>query len=784
MPSKFKPTAIWDDFKKSLVEEFTKSGIKPTHTVIQERIRAFNSGLEEKDRLPSNKQIINMDKEIYKLIPGESKPNTEAATEQSIKSRDYVRNMLSLMPEIKDEETKNVSEFVKAMNSMRLLDNEYTDDEKKQLYKAFIEIRDKKDENNQSVYRRDDTKTKQKKIKDEFKKVIEKIQGGAEKNVLLTEQEIEDQINQATERERPEGKERKGKEREEKKKKERDEPTDELTIDDINYQLLAGTSSGNSYDENYEILNENKTLLISEYPSYEDRINAEYFMALGDNSAVTPVSSQSGNLLNRIRNSALYQMEESEMKEREEKKKKERETYNRFSILGEMDEDTDEKTDSKQPTAIQLGSRRGPQRILNINDVGIELLAGVSPTKSEDDNNIIIKNNMERLIRGNPEDKELIKNVYYQASEGLRRVLKTDRQTAVNRRPSETTSTSPILQSTSGGVMGEAIPSRIGNIKITENGPSPPPSSQDIKDPRPPPLTVAQRASALRNFIRRVLGAGGVIASIAAGTIEEDQPTNRRPIPRRPISRLSPPVEAPTTEAPTTEAPTTTTTTRAPRRRIPTTTTTTTQAPTTTTTTQAPTTTTTTQAPTTTTQPPTQAPTTEAPTTRKVESVIDQPIPKSDEKDMERRKFFPQVINPDDEILEQTPSQVLKNQYNLAKFDWINPNNVGGNNENSDNPFYKANNTELALRFLDWKTHVEQAEMEYLKQLPPQISSKIQSQFPRSFSTPAERTSTRLDWLTKNPWQFPSYSSPYNDMTRVDGTNAFINNSILYGLVP
>jgi hypothetical protein len=190
------------------------------------------------------------------------------------------------------------------------------------------------------------------------------------------------------------------------------------------------------------------------------------------------------------------------------------------------------------------------------------------------------------------------------------------------------------------------------------------------------------------------------------------------------------------------------------------------------------------QAPTT--EPPTQAPTTEAPTTRKVESVIDKPItiPKSDEKDMERRKFFPQVINPDDEILEQTPSQVLKNQYNLAKFDWINPNNVGGNNENSDNPFYKSNNTELALRFLDWKTHVEQAEMEYLKQLPPQISSKIQSQFPRSFPTPAERTSTRLDWLTKNPWQFPAYSSPYNDMTRVDGTNAFINNSILYGLVP
>ena len=801
MTSQYVLPAIWKVFENTRIEEYTNKGTKPTQKDIKKLIEDYNVDLKEQDKITSNRQREILAKKIWSQIPGESKPNTEAATAQSQKSKEYLRNMLSIMPEIKDKETKNVSEFVKAMNAMKLLDANYTDDEKKQLYKAFIEIRDKKDEYNRSVYRSYEKKETQKMIRDEFKKAIKKvIKKSTLEEVFFTNQEINDQINQAGEITVQEI-ENEEKENEE---KERDEPTDELPPDDINYQLLAGTSSKNSYDENYSILNDNKALLISDYPSYEDRITAEYFMALGDISAVTPVSSQSGNLLNQIQNSALYQNEDDETTDS-------RQTTDSKKVSG-----LDEKSDSKQPTAITLRRRLGLQRILNINDVKVELISGVSPTKSEDDNYFILKNNMERLIRKNPEDKELIKTAYYQTSYGLRDALKTDRQTAVNvnRRPSGTVLTSPNLQSTSGGLMGEVFPSGMRGIKITEKDPSPPPldrpssdrdrkdpspppldrpsSDRDRKDPSPPPLTAMRRSSAMRNFISRILGASAVIASIAAGTIEEDRPPNRRPIPRRPISRLSPPVETFTTEAPTTEAPTTTTTTRAPRRRIPTTTTTT-QAPTTTTTTQAPTTTTTTQAPTTTTttQPPTQAPTTqapttEAPTTRKVESVIDQPItiPKSDEKDMERRKFFPQVINPDDEILEQTPSQVLKNQYNLAKFDWINPNNVGGNNENSDNPFYKANNTELALRFLDWKTHVEQAEMEYLKQLPPQISSKIQSQFPRSFSTPAERTSTRLDWLTKNPWQFPAYSSPYNDMTRVDGTNAFINNSILYGLVP
>lgn len=743
MPSKFTPTPIWDDFKKRLVEEFTELGIKPTHGVIQERIIAFNNNeLKEGDRLTSDNQIKKMDKAIYDQIPGESKPNTEAATKQVKIVKDYTRNILSIMPEIKDEEKKDVSEFVKAMNSMKLLDIEYTKDQKKQLYNAFIEIRDKKDEYGRSVYR-DDKKTNQKKIRDEFKKAIQKV--GAQE--IQGAQELEEK--------KKESKEGEVKEMEVKKS---DESTDEPTISDINYQLLAGTLSENSYEENYKILNENKALLISEYPSYEDRINSEYFRALNDiSSVVNPSSSESDDHLKLIQTSALYRNE------------------------GEDDENTDEPT-----TAIQLGSGRGPNRILNIREAELELLAGVSPTNSMNNNYFIITDNIERLMRENPEDKELIETAYYRVLGGLPYGLESDRKTAVNSRPSDTASTSPSFQSTSGGLKSEGFPGRMGNIEINENDePRPPPVDRKVPPPInqdrkvPPPLTRAERETALRNFIRRILGAGGVIGSIAAGTIEEQRTTNRRPIPRRQISRLSPPVETSTTEAPTTQAPTTTTTTQAPRRRI------TTQAPTTTTTTQAPTTTTTTQAPTTT-QPPTQVPTTEAPTTRKVESVIDQPItiPQSDEKDMERRKFFPQVINPDDEILEQTPRQVLKNQYNLAKFDWINPNNVGGNNENSDNPFYKANNTELAIRFLDWKTNVEQAEMEYLKQLPPQISSMIQSQFPRSFPTPAERTSTRLDWLTKNPWQFPAYISPYNDMTRVDGTNAFINNSILYGLVP
>jgi len=247
------------------------------------------------------------------------------------------------------------------------------------------------------------------------------------------------------------------------------------------------------------------------------------------------------------------------------------------------------------------------------------------------------------------------------------------------------------------------------------------------------------------------------------------------------------PTTTATTQAPTTQAPTTTT-------QAPTTTTTTTQAPTTTTTTTQMPTTTTTQMPTTTTQAPqiptTQAPTTQTPTTRKVESVIDKKISDKDKDDKDakipdkRKQYYPRVIYPDDEILEPTARKVLQNQYNLAKFDWINPGNVGGNNENNDNPFYKLNEAEIATRYMFWKEQVIEKENEYLKQLPPVISDKIKEQFPRSFISSSERQPTRLDWLTKNPWQFPSYNSPYNDMTRVDGTNAFINNSVLYGIVP
>jgi hypothetical protein len=244
---------------------------------------------------------------------------------------------------------------------------------------------------------------------------------------------------------------------------------------------------------------------------------------------------------------------------------------------------------------------------------------------------------------------------------------------------------------------------------------------------------------------------------------------------------------------PTTQAPTTTTT-QAPTTATTQAPTTTTQAPTTTTTTQAPTTTTTTQMPTTTTRAPqiptTQMPTTETPTTRKVESVIDKKISDKDKDNKDakipdkRKQFYPRVIYPDDEILEPTARKVLQSQYNLAKFDWINPNNVGGNNENNDNPFYKMNDEEIARRYLFWKEQAQEKENEYLKQLPPVISNKIKAQFPRSFLSSSERQPTRTDWLTKNPWQFPSYNSPYNDMTRVDGTNAFINNSVLYGIVP
>ena len=266
--------------------------------------------------------------------------------------------------------------------------------------------------------------------------------------------------------------------------------------------------------------------------------------------------------------------------------------------------------------------------------------------------------------------------------------------------------------------------------------------------------------------------------------------TTQAPITRAPTTR-GPRRGKPTTQAPTTattQAPTTTT-------QAPTTTTTTTQAPTTTTTTtQAPTTTTTTQMPTTTTRAPqiptTQMPTTETPTTRKVESVIDKKISDKDKDDKDaktpdkRKQFYPRVIYPDDEILEPTARNVLQSQYNLAKFDWINPNNVGGNNENNDNPFYKMNDEEISRRYLFWKEQAQEKENEYLKQLPPVISNKIKEQFPRSFLSSSERQPTRTDWLTKNPWQFPSYNSPYNDMTRVDGTNAFINNSVLYGIVP
>jgi len=182
-------------------------------------------------------------------------------------------------------------------------------------------------------------------------------------------------------------------------------------------------------------------------------------------------------------------------------------------------------------------------------------------------------------------------------------------------------------------------------------------------------------------------------------------------------------------------------------------------------------------------------------TTKPVSSVIDnRPINITRDKITEkkigrrseggRRKYSPQIIYPDDEILEPTEKQLSRNEYNLAKFDFINPDNVGGNNSNGDNPLYKANDTELAIRYFDWKNMVIEKEDEFVKQLPPKVSDRIKKQFRRSFVEPAEPRQTRLNYMVHDETQFAPFNSPYSEMTENTGTNPFIQNSILYGSVP
>jgi len=149
-----------------------------------------------------------------------------------------------------------------------------------------------------------------------------------------------------------------------------------------------------------------------------------------------------------------------------------------------------------------------------------------------------------------------------------------------------------------------------------------------------------------------------------------------------------------------------------------------------------------------------------------------------------RRKYSPQFIYPDDEILEPTEKQLSRNEYNLAKFDFINPDNVGGNNSNGDNPLYKANDTELAIRYFDWKNMVMEKENEFVKQLPPKVSDRIKKQFRRSFVEPAEPIQTRLNYMIYDETQFAPFNSPYSEMTVNTGTNPFIQTSVLYGSVP
>ena len=182
-------------------------------------------------------------------------------------------------------------------------------------------------------------------------------------------------------------------------------------------------------------------------------------------------------------------------------------------------------------------------------------------------------------------------------------------------------------------------------------------------------------------------------------------------------------------------------------------------------------------------------------TTKPVSSVIDnRPLTITREKITEkkigrrseggRRKYSPQIIYPDDEILEPTDRQLSRNEYNLAKFDFINPDNVGGNNSNGDNPLYKANDNELAIRYYDWKNMVIEKENEFVKQLPPKVSNKIIKQFRRSFVEPAEPRQTRLNYMIHDDTQFAPFNSPYSGMTENTGTNPFIQTSVLYGSVP
>jgi len=180
-------------------------------------------------------------------------------------------------------------------------------------------------------------------------------------------------------------------------------------------------------------------------------------------------------------------------------------------------------------------------------------------------------------------------------------------------------------------------------------------------------------------------------------------------------------------------------------------------------------------------------------TTKPVASVIDNlditrekinPRTKGSRTEGKQRQYSSNIIYPDDEILEPTENQLLRSEYNLAKFDFINPDNVGGNNSDGDNPLYKANDTELAIRYYDWKRIVIEKENEFIKQLPPKVSDKIKKQFRRSFIEPAEPIQTRLNYMIHDDTQFAPFNSPYSVMTENTGTNPFIQNSILFGSVP
>ena len=169
---------------------------------------------------------------------------------------------------------------------------------------------------------------------------------------------------------------------------------------------------------------------------------------------------------------------------------------------------------------------------------------------------------------------------------------------------------------------------------------------------------------------------------------------------------------------------------------------------------------------------------------------VDNRIDDDDERADDERVWAPYIISPDAEVLEKTEQEVKEEQLALARFDFINPRNIADLNPDGNNPLYIQSNNNNVVRFMDWRKHnnklntfvsnEEKATLRYQMETLHAIKNDIFNDFIMS----GEPKQTRTDYMIYNPNPYMPVMSPYKDMSINNGTNQYIESSILYGQVP